>query len=227
MYSKTSENLINEVIGFGLPKIKNTSKIQRTIMSATRLSQDDTSIISAYYFPIDIDAIDLNLAPKTIRTIVLLACELGIWPIVRIVTKKYPKILEVNYKGITLVQYLYNSACYNGYYHIGSLLQRIGACMGSGISEIVKGGCVDLFDKYIKLCESKKYLKSIDFNIYLEYLCESLVKKSEDHIDILWVLIRKKVAIKKHHLEKANRLGNNYGEHGQKFLKIIESRMLG
>ena len=64
------------------------------------------------------------------------------------------------------------------------------------------------------------------YNIYIEYLCESCVKKSEDHINILWILIRKRVVIKKYHIEKAKLLGNNEGDYGQKFLKIIESLMV-
>ena len=223
MGRKNFENLVYYISKLGLPRIKNTSKIQRTIMSATMLSSDDTSIISSYYFQVDIDAINTICDPVIIRNITLLACEMGIWPIVRIITRKYPEYLRANYKGISLIQYLYNSSCYNGYYHIASLLQGIGACLSLGITSIIKGGCFDLFIKFLKKHERSIFSGDRGYGLYLEYLCESKITKNEDHIDILYTLIRKKITIKTYHLDRAKIIGNNEGKYGELFLKIIGS----
>lgn len=90
MEQQLVNDYISEVLDLGLPCIQNTSRIQREIMTSTQLSQDTTSIISGYYFPIDIDAVVVlsSIDKRLYRIIIMLACELGCWSVVRMATKK-------------------------------------------------------------------------------------------------------------------------------------------
>jgi hypothetical protein len=217
------DDFLTTIVKLKLPRIKTTSKIQRTIMSATMLSNDTTSIISTYYFPLDIEAVSLvAFNPILIRTIAMLACDMGIWPIVRIIIKKYRKYLIGFYRDISIIQLMYNLACKNGYTNICGLLHKIGASPSLGIAWAIKGGCIDLFNKEIKHYEKKSYFHESNYTTYLDYLCESN-PKTKNHIIMLWVLIRKKVNIKPIHIEKVKLLSNNDLEFSSRFLEILES----
>lgn len=232
------QRLVEDVSTWGLPHIKSTSKIQRTIMSVTQMSQDTTSIISNYYFPIDIDAVAIvaKKYPNQMWKIALLASELGGWPVMRIITKKFAHLINVNhvsknygYFGDRSVKYptaqtIYNLACYKGYHHIAGLLKKLGATDESGMAFAVQGGCYDLVVKY-----TKKYKKP---NALINFLFKSLCSKrygkvKNDHIKLLRHFIRKNVDVTKAYLKLAQESTSEFpSEEIYDYYFQIDPRML-
>lgn len=243
MDNQTLNDYIFEALSLGLPSIQNKSKIQRTVMSATKLSQDATSIISEYYFPIDIDAV-FGLAKvdhRLYQLMMMLACGLGIWPIIRMATKKKKiHLLKFNLEDYTsilmssageayssdenaFIQTLANIAYSRGYRHIAELLLNKGADISLSLPYIIYVGCDRSFEKAMRLDPEFRAL-AINFRT----LCESKVKiRNEGHIRILRWFISNNVEITKKHMTLAEISTVAFPEHpnNKRFLEIIKRRL--
>jgi len=235
---KIRNDYIKEVEDLGLPRIKSTSKIQRSIMSVTLLDSDTTRIISDYYFPIDIDAVVFlaKVDLRIFRIVLLLACDMGIWPIARIVTRKFGDALKESsrnasacrmqstvsyFRGCSLAQTYYNLASYKGYQHIADLFVKHGASVKRGVKFLIQGSCMKRFDKVFRSHYSSK-----DAASYLNHLCGGCRWRTKVHIQILRDLIYQGVKITENHLTTATKnTPNPQADTSKQFLSIIDSRI--
>lgn len=239
MDDSTRRDYIKEVEDLGLTRIKSTSKIQRTLLSATRLDPDVTRAISDYYFPLDISAIQYlaEVDIRLFRIVVLLACDMGIWPIVRIATKKkLAQLLKptfhnpqstrlintvAHFKGKSLIQTYYNLASYQGYQHLADLFLKHGASRVDGVKFHIQGGCHRQFEKVFNI-----YFQDSHVAKYLEWLCGRCRVRCHDHVLILEDLIYEDASIYKTHFKEAKKnTPNPHADISKKFLSIIESQV--